>query len=198
MQMNTKTDAIAEDRIKISAYRRKILKPKSTGIPILIFIAFLILENPFISCTNVHSQFFDKVLNDFDTNSYFIALDLKSPYYKGRVIIENNDLFTFLQKTKGFDKEKYKTFMNRILTHHKVLRIKEKDIGASKFIKVDLIESVLNIAGRGKNNFVAYYFNGIVLNIAVTDKEQAAIINQLFYWKFPAKIDSITGALIIG
>jgi hypothetical protein len=37
-----------------------------------------------------------------------------------------------------------------------------------------------------------------LLNYGITDIEQNAIINQLFYWEIPAKIGKLTGELIIG
>ena len=68
----------------------------------------------------------------------------------------------FLNKTKGINKDRYVSFMKRILAHHKALKTDEKDIEKWKFIKVEELESVLQIANRGKDNFVAYYFNGIL------------------------------------
>lgn len=164
----------------------------------LIFIIFIILKNPFISCTNAHSSFYNKILNDYDTTSYFIAVDINSPFYKGRTIIENNQLYQYLHKTKGYDKEKYIYYMKSTLRHHRALKITDKDIIDWKFIKVSELESVILIANHGRDNFVAHYFNGIVLNYGVTEKEQNAVINQLFYWDIPAKFDKVTGDLIIG
>jgi hypothetical protein len=154
--------------------------------------------NPFTGCKNIDSKFYDKVLNDFDTNSYFIALNIKSPYYKGRVIIENYNLYRYLNKSKGFNKEGYLSFMKRLLIHNKILKINNNDFPDWKFIKVLPLERVIQIAGRGKNNFVAHYFNGVVLNYGITDLEKNAVIDQLFYWQYPSRIDRITGELIIG
>jgi hypothetical protein len=36
------------------------------------------------------------------------------------------------------------------------------------------------------------------MNIGISEKEQNAVIDQLFYWEIPAKIDKLTGNLIIG
>lgn len=171
---------------------------KFSRITGMIFIISLVLKNPFIACTNLDLPFYNKVLNDFDSSSYFIALNLKSPDFEGRVIIENNNLYRFLNKTKGFNKDKYISFMKKTLAHQRTLKTEEKDIDSWKFIKVKDIESVMQIADRGKDNFVAYYFNGILLNYGITEDEQNAIINQLFYWEYPAKIDKLTGSLIIG
>lgn len=176
----------------------KMISRKSFGVPGLIFMLIIIMRNPFVACTNTNSQFFNNVLSDFDSTSYFIALDIKSPYYKGRTIIENNSLYQFLHKTEEFDKAKYKSFMNRILIHNLTLKVKERDIELWKFIKVQEVESVIQTANSGTDNFVAHYFNGTVLNYGITEKERNAVINQLFYWEIPAKFDKLTGDLIIG
>jgi len=172
--------------------KRIIFSINSYGIGILIFTIFF-----FISCKNSNSPFYNKVLNDFDTTSYFIAVDIKSPFYKGRTIIENNNLFLYLHTTKGYDKGKYISFMKRTLRHHRALKITDKDIIDLKFREVKELESVIHVADQGRDNFVANYFNGTVINFGITDIEQNAIINQLFYWEIPAKIDKLTGDLVI-
>ena len=182
----------------IKAYSLNRIFGKYSGIPGYIFIILIILNNPFTGCTNMNSPFYNKVLSDFDTTSYFIALEIKSPYYKGRAIIENNNLYLYLHKTKGFDKERYETFMKRMLGHHRTLKIEDKDLSDWKFIKVYDSESVIRNADQGRDNFVAHYFDGIILNYGFTEKEQNAIINQLFYWEIPAKFEKLSGDLIIG
>ena len=196
--MNTHIVISTEPEHKSRIYSLKSINRKYAGFPVLIFLVLIVFKNPFTACTKVNSAFYDKVLNDFDTSSYFIALDIKSPYYKGRAIIENNNLYLFLNKTKHFDKEKYKYFMKKILTHHRTLKFEDKDLIAWKFIKVYEVESVIQVANRGSDNFVANYFNGKVLNYGLTGKEQNAVINQLFYWEIPARTDKLTGDLIIG
>jgi hypothetical protein len=196
--MNTNIALNTEPGLKSRINRMKWKSRNSLRIPFIVIIILIMLKNPFIACTNMNSAFYNKVLNDFDTTSYFIAVDIKSPFYKGRTIIENNNLYMYLHKTKGFDKGKYLYFMKRTLRHHRALRITDNDIIDWKFIKVTELESVINVADRGSDNFVANYFNGRVLNYGLTDKEQNAVINQLFYWEIPAKIDKQTGNLIIG
>jgi hypothetical protein len=184
---------MGKPKTKKGIFSFKQLAKKSYGIIGLIVMIFLI-----ISCKNTNSSFYNKVLNDFDSTSYFIAVDIKSPYYKGHTIIENNNLYGYLHKTKGFDKEKYINYMKRALRHHRALKIADKDIFDWKFIKVRELESVINSANRGPDNFISNYFNGTVLNSGYTEAEQNAIISQLFYWKVPAKIDKLTSDLIIG
>jgi len=176
----------------------KSKKGISSGIPGIVFIIILIMINPFFSCTNPNSQFFSNVLNDFDSTSYFIAIDIKSPFYKGRTIIENDDLYRLLHQTKGLDRDKYKSFMKRILIHNRTLKVEEKDIELWKFMKVYEVESVIQVANKARDNFIGHYFNGTVMNYGIPEKERNAVINQLFYWGIPAKFDRVTGDVIIG
>ena len=196
--MKTNIAINTEPGLKSRIYCMRSISRKHYGIPVLIFVLFIILNNQFTACTNMNSPFYNQDLNDFDTTSYFIAVDIKSPLYKGRTIIENNNLYLYLHKTKGFDKGKYIYFMKRTLRHHRALKVTDKDIIVWKFIKVTELESVIKAAYRGRDNFVANYFNGTVFNFGITDLEQNAIVNQLFYWEIPAKIDKLTGDLMIG
>lgn len=197
MNSNINVTAKPEHQIK-KIYRLKRIFGKYSGIPGYIFVVLIILNTPFTGCTNMNTPFYNKVLNDFDTTSYFIALDIKSPYYKGRAIIENNNLYQYLHKTKGFDKERYESFMKRILSRHRPLKIEDKDLSDWEFIKVYELESVIRNADQGSDNFVAHYFNGVILNYGITEKEQDAVINQLFYWEIPAKFEKLSGNLVIG
>jgi hypothetical protein len=196
--MKTKLVINTETRQRGRTFSLKPIIRKFTGGAVILFIILIIFKNPFIACTNVNSAFYNTVLNDFDTSSYYIAINIKSPFYKGRAIIENNNLYLFLHKTRHFDMEKYKDFMKSTLIHHRSLKIGEKDLATWKFKEVHEMESVIQVANRGSDNFVAHYFNGRVLNYGLTDQEQNAVINQLFYWEIPAKIDKLTGDLIIG
>jgi len=124
--METNVIVRAGSKFKIIINSMKSKPGKLSRIAGIIFTIVLILKNPFVACTNANSSFYNQVLNDFDTTSYFIAVDINSPYYKGRAIIENNNLYQYLNKTKGFDKEKYIYFMKGTLRHHRALKITDK------------------------------------------------------------------------
>ena len=98
--MKTNIAINTEPGLKSIIYCMKSISRKHYGIPVLISVLFIILNNQFTACTNMNSPFYNQVLNDFYTTSYFIAVDIKSPFYKGRTIIENNNLYLFLNKTK--------------------------------------------------------------------------------------------------
>jgi hypothetical protein len=85
----------------------------------IVPIAFL-----FISCIalkNSNSNFYDKVINDFRDDCYFLSIKSEN---KVTYIVENDDLYYYLQKQKAIDKEQY------------IKKIKEKLINKST-IEID-------------------------------------------------------------
>ncbi len=164
---------------------------KTHSIFILLFVML------FSSCSTNDTAFYDKVVSDFDVTTYFIAIDIRSSAYNGRVIIENNDLYNFLNKTKGWDTLSYKSNMKKILVHRRVLKINNTDLLKWKFIQVKEVTSVYLNANKGANSFIKNYFNGSVFKYGVDYEEMHAVINQLFYWKIPVKFDNVSGELLL-
>ena len=149
------------------------------------------------SCSKSNDEFLNKVLNDFNEKSYFIAFDVKSNDYKGRVIIQNNDLYNFFNNTKGWDTTRYKDQMKKILVHRRTLKLNDNDLLKWHFLKVKLISSVLINASKGVNSFLENYFEGTMFKADVNQEAMNAVINQLFYWEIPVKLDSVTGQLML-
>lgn len=164
---------------------------KTTSVFCLLFVML------FFSCSKNNSPFYNKVLSDFDSTSYFIALDIRSPDYKGRVIIENNDLYSFLNKTKGWDKINYKSRMKKILVHSRVLDIDNRDLLKWKFFDVKDVTDVDVNSNKGVTAFLENYFDGTVFKYELQDDRMNAVINQLFYWHIPVKFDKVTGELLL-
>ena len=159
----------------------------------IILLSVLLLS----SCSTNNNAFYDKVLSDFGVTSYFIALDISSSAYTGRVIIENNDLYNFMNKTKGWDKKSYGQKMKKILVHRRVLKINDTDLLKWKFIQVKEVTNVYLNVNKGTNNFIKNYFNGSMFKYEVDFDEMHAVINQLFYWNIPVKFDSVSGELLL-
>lgn len=162
-------------------------------LSVLIFLCLTV----FVSCTEKDNSFFDKVLSDFGQHSDFIAIDIRSHQYKGRVIIENNDLYTLLNTTKGWNKTVYKSKIEKLLLHRRTLNIGNTDLIKYKFFKVKEINKVYLSASKGVNSFLNDYFSGKVFNYSVAEEEMYAVINQLFYWNIPVKFDNISGQLLL-
>ena len=142
--------------------------------------------------------FLERALSDTNYQSFFIALNIKSRKYEGKAIVENGDLYSYLRRTKKMDKEKYKQVMKELLSTKAALTIKGKiNLRKHGFIIVPENKSVEAVALKGREEFLRYYFekNNIKSNISILDRN--AIIYQLFEWKVLAKIDDISGYIII-
>jgi hypothetical protein len=145
---------------------------------------------------NKDTLFYDKVTNDFDRYSYFLSIQLQSSNGKGRFIIENDDLYNYLQQSRKIDKEQYKKMIKDKLMNRLPLEINNNP--TSNFIKIPEIESVNASTKKGIDEFIEIYFeNEKVLKDGVTDNERTVIIQKLFEWGIMSKIDDETGYLIL-
>ena len=156
-----------------------------------IFFVFTLL----VSCMamkNSKHNFFDKIINDFRDDSYFIVIKNND---KINYIVENDDLYYYLQKQNTIDKEQYKKEVKAKLINGNVFEIVNPN---SNFIKVPNVPSVVANAKKGADEFNKIYFdNGKTLKDGITDDERTAIIQKLFEWEIASKIDDETGYLVI-
>ncbi len=163
-----------------------------------LIISLLVLSAFFLhSCTTGNPAFFDKVLSNFDSSSYFISLNIKSPTYKGKALIKNDELYSYLNKTEGISKARYLKKMKRLLLHNRYLRVDEKDLGKWKFIKVKPVDSVIYAANQGVNKFIAQYFDGVVMSPGLNYDQIHAVIAQLFYWGIPLRVDPVSKQILL-
>jgi hypothetical protein len=142
------------------------------------------------------SDFHEKVLSDFKRNSFFIACEINSPQYIGQVIIENGNLYYFLSKTRGFTKDKYKSFMKEKLSRQDTIKIDDSNFVKWRFIKVNKSESVNIRRKSGIDNFIKYYFEDSFIRKNLDYEERNAVIYQLFQWKIAAKIHHESGYIM--
>jgi hypothetical protein len=159
-----------------------------------ILIGFL-----FVSCMSQNPVFINKIISDFETNSCFIVFRVQTSEYIGEVFVPNEGLYYYYQKTKGFSKEEYKSFVKKQIFRSGPLIVSDTlNLNNWDFKKILNIESVLVNAKKGEAYFINKYFdNKKVLKDGITDDEKAAIIQKLFEWGIPSKIDDETGYLIL-
>ncbi|MBI3141718.1 MAG: hypothetical protein HYZ16_02700, partial [Bacteroidetes bacterium] len=157
----------------------------------------LLLFAILFSCTQKDTMFLDKVLNDFDRYSYFVAVELESTDYKGRVIIENDDLYYYFEQSQSLNRSAYKDMMFNKLRSDEPLDIESADLERWNFYKIPSIPSVVQTAEKGVEEFIKTYFDGRVLKDGITDDERTVIIAKLYEWEIPSKIDDETGYLVI-
>lgn len=148
-------------------------------------------------CNQMNDVFLNKVLNDFDNFSYFVAVDVVSISFSGRAIIQNNDLFYYFEQTEGLNKEMYIEKMLMLFRKNNPLKLENSDFEKWTFIKVNSITTVNEDARNEAEEFIKIYFDRNVLKDGISDDERTAIINQLFEWEIASYIDDETGYLVI-
>lgn len=152
-----------------------------------------------LSCFLVQSTFQHKILNDFDSNSRFLVLKVKSLKYKGSIVIENDNLYVLLNQTYSFDKNQYVTFIEKVLNNNLYVKINDNDFKKYDFYKLKASNEVDKNFKKGINKFINIYFNNEkVLKNNISDDVRNAIIEKLFISKISVYIDDESGYLVIG
>lgn len=151
------------------------------------------------SCILLQSTFQDKILNDFDSNSRFLVVKVKSSKYNGSVIIENDNLYVFLNQRYSLDKNQYVTFVKKVLNNNLSIKINDNDFKKYDFYKLKASNEVDKNFKKGIHKFVNIYFNnGKVLKDNISDDVKDSIIEKLFISKISVYIDDESGYLVIG
>ena len=125
-----------------------------------IIILFIIHS---LSINNVFSSdrkyFYDVVFSYEAIHSYYISLQVKSEKYTGYVIIENSNLYWYISKTMGLNKEDYKIYIEKILENKEYLNIKEEDFEQYSFIKIVKNNKIEKQIAKNKLRFIQTNFN---------------------------------------
>ncbi len=77
------------------------------------------------SCVSVFGQtktFYDNVLGS-SCWGCFVALNVESDFFSGRVVIENAELFNYLKNTENLDEKKYKSFISELIENKRALKM---------------------------------------------------------------------------
>lgn len=151
---------------------------------------------------NIQNEgFYDKVLEYNDSFSgYYIALNLKSKEYTGRVIIENTLLKFYIEKIYPEEKNMYKEMIKQILKEKSILDIKDESMEQWGFLRAINDDELDVMRSKGKKEFINTYFssNGLIkTNIHIPIEKKAAIIYQLFQWEIPVDTDDYSGYPLI-
>jgi len=212
--------------IEEKLYRSFVMKILLSFFIILLLIQLAVAQS---------DGFYNTIL-DYENcrDCYFIAVKVESEPYIGKVIVENDDLQDFINKTQSLDKSKYKEYIKDILLNKKNIIVENayidktglflnvKDISEQKFRLLGESNEVDNISSNGCVSFVKYFFLGESLssidNIKSTScsefirnqnknlflsqldlgfKEENVIINKLFEWEIPVRMDDYSGLLTI-
>ncbi|HLP93284.1 MAG TPA: hypothetical protein VK168_04570 [Saprospiraceae bacterium] len=116
---------------------------------------------------------------------------------KQKIIIENDNLYVYMNRSKKIGKNKYIQKMDKIMAQQKCVdflsQCSEEDGG----YKVKYIERITSVAKLGKEHFITAYFDNGKLKGSQTKEEKIAIIAQLFEWEIACKQDDESGILVI-
>lgn len=158
----------------------------------------IILAILFTSCMSSSISFIEKIIHDFDTNSYFIVFQVETDHYNGLVTVPNEGLYYYYHQTNGFTKEEYIEYIrNEFIKKVPVIKSDTLNLHKWDFEKVGKVETIKQNEGIGVDSFISTYFEGRVLKDNISDEERTAIISQLFEWEIASKIDDETGYLVI-
>jgi len=161
---------------------------------LFIFISSLLL--------NQSQLFYEKVLDDFDSNSRFIFITVKSSEFNGPMIIQNDKFFYFLNQKMNLYKNDYKLFVEKKIKKNLVFNLGTTNLAKWSFIKVPKLKKVESNALKGIEKFINLYFDIIdgnrVIKEGISKEEGASIIMVLFRHHLSSYIDDETGYLLIG
>jgi hypothetical protein len=176
----------------------------------LLFCFYLLLAQTSFS---QNEGFYKQILTEQISarNGYFIALNVKSNTYNGKVIITNGYLQYFLTQTRKFNEKQYNEFMTKLLVNKDVLPLKNatllrdgyfikvKGFNAPLFMPVRNVDEVEEAATKGCEKFIDHYFDKkyLMLKNAIGDVERNAVVNKLFEWQIPSFVSDIPGMLVI-
>ena len=160
--------------------------------------AFLFLS---IAASSINSgeSFFDHLVRDHGPHSYYLVINVDSPNYKGKASIENHLLFHFLYRTqRRMPEAEYESFAKNLLVTKSWLKTKTVNLQRWGFRKLTSSKAVDDVAAKGKEEFLKYYFEGKagrVIKAGISDDEKNAIIEKLFEWQIASSNDDLTGLL---
>lgn len=144
-----------------------------------------------------NNEYLFLVVNDLDRlHTYNLCIDVKGRA-NGRYVIESGNLYSyFLNNGCEFSEEEYASFIYLHLKYHLPIYLNWKI--DNSFKKVLDVPSVTKAAEHGKDSFLRRFFssNGCIKE-GVSQKEEIAIIAQLFYWGVLSYDDCETGYLCI-
>jgi hypothetical protein len=169
-------------------------KNYTTGTFIAVSVTLLSMQ----ACNQIkHEAFITKIMSDFSSNSSFVVLNVKLPGGMSTSIIENDDLFYYFYKAKGYDESKYQSEIGSIIKQEKYLDMTNADFLTFGFTKVIVPRKIIADARKGKDMVLNKYFKNHVIKDEVTDDEKGALIRLLFDWSIPTSIDTKSGYLVI-
>lgn len=141
--------------------------------------------------------FITKVTGDFSRNSVFIAVQVTLANESISSVIENDDLYYYFHKTKGYNEATYKHEIIKILKSKKAVPVTSADFVKYGFRQVNEMKDLQEEARKGKSLLLNKYFKDNVLVKGVKKETRDVLISLLFEWNIASRIDDESGYLVI-
>ena len=129
-------------------------------------------------------------------HDFWVSIDVESPEYNGKAVIESSDLYSYFINTQNVDRTESKEIMYRILKEKSMLRIeKVGDFAKFRFRIVSSDAAVIAYAQKRVNYIVkTNYIETLGIN---KTREAYAAISMLYDINIAAKRDCESGYFII-
>lgn len=148
----------------------------------------------FVLCSHPN-PFYEKLLNDFDRNSWFVCINASFGTEKKQIIIENDDLYYLVNEKSKTSKAKYYELIKGKLLKNETISLPKINLDKLNILEMQKADKIEKDAKKGLDAFLKIYFKNRMLKKEFIDY-QNAIIYQLFKWKVLSKIDDVSGFLI--
>lgn len=138
-------------------------------------IILLLVLSSTVSVFGQTKTFYENILGSSCWDC-FIALNIKSESFSGRVVVENAELFNYLKDTENLNEKKYKTFISELIKNNRALKmtgIKKDDSGNflignkiqnRTFRVIIASKNFETIAAKGCDDLLDHYFSILLKN----------------------------------
>ncbi|MCZ2391532.1 MAG: hypothetical protein LC113_10700 [Acidobacteria bacterium] len=161
-------------------------------------------------------------------------MEVSSKSYSGKVIIENDELFSFVNDTRGLNEKEYSGFMKDLLMSGKPFILDDAIVGpeglslniegssTNQFRLLRPSQELQKILAKGCIATIGHYFldksidsndnvssqdchayiseqkkGNLMVKLPLAAGEDAALIAKIFEWQIPARIDDLSGRIMI-
>lgn len=146
-----------------------------------------------LSCNTDSTYSYQKVLEDFSKQSYFLAFEVNISSKKQKVIIKNTDFKRYFDKLYNSSDSEYKAFAENIIYNHKLIELNTDKLSNFNFIKVDC----KNIENENIQSLYNKYISKNNVLDSSDEKLNQCLIYLFFYNNIISKIDDESGYIIV-
>jgi hypothetical protein len=162
----------------------------------ILILVTITLKSIFSLVQQNNDTFLNKILSDYSRNSFYISVEAINQNKSFPVIINNEDLFSYFNKTKGLNKEQYTKYIKSAINDNKTISLTSSNISKYGFIKIKPRSEIDKEAKNGVTVILNKYFKNKVLVDGISASDRSYLIYLLFKWEIATKVDEESGYLI--